>query len=705
MSEYDDLEIGLFRQEAGGYAVELRFRRPDDEADRAAVRGLTLIDTDELLAQQDKPAVYGKLLVDGLFADTAVRKEFDNACTAAAAQGRKLRLRLAVDRSAPLLHNVRWEMLHHPATNSPLALSDQFLLSRFLAGSDWGTVRLRPKGNLRALVVVANPDGLAQYPDLGPVAVKDEVARARQALGAIFVEPPLVTDVVNATRVTIPALITALRRGYDILYLVCHGVHRDKPTPYGPPDTYLYLDKEAGGVDIVGGANLITALRDLDATLRPSLVILASCQSAGTGHSTDGGLLAALGPRLTQEASIPAVLAMQGKVTMPTVAAFMPTFFSQLADHGQIDRALIAARTAVSNQDDWWTPALFMRLRGGRLWYTPRLASDKGEYAAWDDLTAAIEGGKCTPILGPGLIDFLLGTPQEIAARWAEAAGFPLAPEQVRHLPQVARYLATMQSSAYPSTQFTRYLRAELWRRHPDKLAGQAKTAELTQLIQVVGQQRRQANAAEPYRVLAGLPIPIFITANPDALLVDALREAGKDPQEAICPWSEAIQQPVAPKLADPTYKPSVEAPLVYYLFGALSQPDSLVLTEDDYFNFLIWVSKDRTRGEGAKILKDVSKAWSSNALLFLGFQVMDWDFRVLLHSMIDAEAGLHPKRHSSVAVQIRPEEGPFLQPERAARFLEQYLSHFRDTIKMNIYWGSHEDFISALSTHLQGGQ
>ena len=256
-------------------------------------------------------------------------------------------------------------------------------------------------------------------------------------------------------------------------------------------------------------------------------------------------MLAALGPRLAQEAAVPAVLAMQGKVAMATVAAFMPEFFSQLAVNGQIDRALIAARTAVSNRADWWMPTLFMRLRSGCLWYTPRLAGGgKGENVAWNDLKLAIESGKCTPILGPGLIDFLLGTPQEIAARWANSEGFPLAPHQARNLPQVARYLATMQSPLYPSMQFAKHLRTELWRRHPETLAGKSKTADLKQLIQVVGQNRRQLNSEDPYGILAQLPIPIFVTVNPDGLLADALREVGKTPRRPFAPGLKASRSP-----------------------------------------------------------------------------------------------------------------------------------------------------------------
>lgn len=45
----------------------------------------------------------------------------------------------------------------------------------------------------------------------------------------------------------------------------------------------------------------------------------------------------------------------------------MPVFFSELLQDGQIDRAMARARGAVRKRDDAWMPALFLRLRGGRI--------------------------------------------------------------------------------------------------------------------------------------------------------------------------------------------------------------------------------------------------------------------------------------------------------------------------------------------------
>jgi hypothetical protein len=44
-----ELELGLYRQDATRYAVELRYRTPDDDAERAPVRGLASFDFDALI--------------------------------------------------------------------------------------------------------------------------------------------------------------------------------------------------------------------------------------------------------------------------------------------------------------------------------------------------------------------------------------------------------------------------------------------------------------------------------------------------------------------------------------------------------------------------------------------------------------------------------------------------------------------------------
>jgi hypothetical protein len=186
--------------------------------------------------------------------------------------------------------------------------------------------------------------------------------------------------------------------------------------------------------------------------------------------------------------------------------------------------------------------------------------------------------------------------------------------------------------------------------------------------------------------VLASLPLPVYISTNPDDLLAEALRAAGKDPRVELCAWNDPMEWSASRPERDES--PTKEHPLVYHLFGQLRRPESVVLTEDDYFDYLIGV----TRLDGF-IPKPVVRSWNSNALIFLGFQVASWDFRVLFRSIMNQEGRDFRKKKPHVAVQINPEEGSSVDPLRARQYIEQY---FQDE-DINIFWGSADEFIREL--------
>ena len=683
MTTYADLEIGLHRRDAHCYAVELRFSQPESDAEVRSVRGdssLVQFDFEQLRTLLLDDAAYGQYLAESLFAPPSFRMAFAKACSTAGALEVPLRLRLFVGPNAPELHDLRWETLRDPEDGNPLLTGEHVLFSRYLSSLDWRRVRLQPKANLRALVVVANPADVADYApggrSLTPVDVSGELQRAKSGLGAI----PM-TELASKGSATLNNLSHHLRDGYDILYLVAHGA-----LVKGEPR--LWLEDEMGQTQVVVGSELAIRLGELQQ--RPRLVVLVSCQSAGTGEdarTSDGGALAALGPRLA-EVGIPAVLAMQRDISMTTVAQFMPVFFEELQRDGQIDRAAAVARGAVRERPDWWAPTLFMRLKSGRLWYTPGFARDRPGLEKWPALLRHIRQGRCTPILGPGLAETLLGSRREIARRWAETFHFPMAPHQREDLPQVAQYLAVYQDHLFPREELAEYLRQELLTRYGDDLPVMLHDAPLDALITAVGAHFQAHDPAEPNRVLAELPLPIYITTTASNLLATALAATNKDPRVELCRWNEEVKQLPSIYDDDPGYRPDPEHPLVYHLFGHLQEPTSVVLTEDDYFDYLIGVTSNKDL-----IPSVVRRALADTALLFLGFQMDDWNFRVLFRSLMSQEGRGRRSRYAHVAVQIDPEEGRTLSPERARRYLETYFQG----ADISIYWGSAEDFIREL--------
>jgi hypothetical protein len=602
-----------------------------------------------------------------LLAEPALATALAECRAAAQSQGLPLRLRLAIAPDAPELHALRWETLRDPQRDQPLAMSEQIILTRALGSADWQPVTLRAKGDLRALAVIAAPAGLERF-KLAPI---DAAAEQQVALTGLHEIP---TTVLSAPGQASLALISSqLRDGYDILHLVAHGALVD-----GEP--WLFLDDGQGQVARIPGVDLVARLTDLPT--RPRLVFLASCQSAGDG-SRDA--LAALGPRLAA-AGIPAVIAMQGPLSIETNAIFAPAFFSELRRDGRIDRALAAARQAIADRPDWWVPALFTRLRSGRIWYEPGFEAE--DFKKWPALLSSITRGKCTPILGPGLLDGLTGSTRELARRLAAKHHFPLAPFARDDMPQVTQYLAINQSDDLLRDELATTLR-EAVIQHVPEVNQAARTVD--ELLASAGTLRRAADAGEPHRVMASLPLPIFLSANPDPLLADALREAGKTPQVQICPWNRHGELAQAP-LASPT----PDQPLVYHLFGRLDDPESLVLTEDDYFRYLIGV----TRNEDL-LPKVVGSALVNTALLFLGFRLEDWNFRVLFQSVMNMAGAELRRRYTHVAVQIDPQEGAMLDPQAAREYLKTYFgaaAALNYQTNISIYWGSAEDFIRELA-------
>ena len=651
-----EIEIALHAQQKK-YEIDLRFDRSDSDADIAPILGQSELDLEKLRALSDDQVEFGKVLYQELFADSKVRGGFENGCAVADASEMPVRARLLIDQSAPELHPLCWEALRDPRNGELLVTRERFLFSRFLSADDWRPVRFRARDEFRALVAIANPANITDYkPDgraLPPLDVAGESKRATDGLGKI---PSLILSEKGAA--SFNGILSKLREGYDILYLVCHGALIE-----GEPR--LCLEDESGKAAIVPGTDLVTRLSELKQ--RPRLIVLASCQSAGIGtdaQSTDEGLLAALGPRLAQ-AGIPAVIAMQGNVSMRTVGTFMPVFFRELQVDGRIDRAVAVARGAVRDFDDWWMPVLFTCLKRGRIsWYTPGFRGEGGERSAqkdferWLSLANNIHENRCTPIIGSGMLESFVGSFRGIARKWATKFNYPMAGADREQMPMVAQYLAVDQDQAFARDRFCEALRTGVLHQYGQDLPDATDEKSVEQLISDAGKVRRKIELAEPHKVLAGLDLPIYLTTNPDNLLADALVEAGKKPHVLLCPRSD---QGIDLAQEDPNYRASVEEPLVYHLFGHLRDPDSVVLTQDDYFDYLI----DITRNNEI-IPKSVRANLANTALLFLGFQMSDWDFRVFFRSIMSQEGRGRRKRFSHVAVQIDPEQerlvGPLLQ-------------------------------------------
>lgn len=665
---YPELEVGLSRSSAEAFQVELRFSDPESEAQVPAERGPAALDLTELLSLQGDPRAYGEALAVQLFADERVRGLYTRVKTAVEASGRFLRLRLQVAPFVPELHGLRWELLRDPETRAPLATSEKTLFSRFMASQDWRPVKLRRRADLKALIAVAAPSNLAKY-NLADVDLDGEIARAREGLGGLQS-----TVLGREEPLTLERLVAGLRAGADVLYLVCHGALVRGQVPY------LFLQDDVGEVARVEGAALAERIRELQDP--PRLAVLASCESGGTA---EGSTQAALAPRLA-DAGVTAVIAMQGQITMDTVKGLVPVFFSELVKDGQIDRALAVARGTVRGRADAWMPVLYLRLKSGRIWYEPGFADEEDPFKKWRSIAGSVRSGCCVPVLGPDVGEHLYGTARERADQLAAAHGFPLEPQDRSDLAKVTQYLAVTESRKYAREAVAKQLRDEIRRRHP------ALTQE-PRLFEAVA--KSETGDDSPFRILAGLEAPIYVTANADPLLFLALRAAGSTPKTLYCKWRKTRDNhPSTPPFEG---VPKPEVPVVYYPFG-ISLPgeeDSLVLTEDDYLDYLI------AAAEYKLIPAVVRGTLVRSSLLFLGFTLSDLSFRVLFRLIMSLDGSSQLGDYAHVGVQVDPEAHNLTDVERAREYLEEYFGTGRDAPRIDIYWGTAADFLKELRDQL----
>ena len=679
---YADLEIGVRRALDGGYEITLRFIDPAAENEIRPETGRFTLEQASLLEASLDPGVYGRLLAAQVFRDEHVRLFYGQAKAAAESGGLLLRLRLLIDPSASELNAERWELLADPLSGAPLSTSQRVVFSRFMWSRDWRRIRRRRKAALTALVAVSEPTDLARF-GLPGGYLDESIAQVQESMSGLAEVRVLGKE----HPVTLAALAKHLKEGVDVLYLVCHGLlDADGPR--------LFLQDDGGKTAVTPGTELALRISELRA---PVLVVLASCESAGSerAEARQTSAQASLAPLLA-EAGVQAVVAMQGRVTMETVQKAMPVFFSELLLDGQIDRAMSSARSEVRDRWDFWMPALFLRLKEGSIWYEPRFSGEANQFEKWKALSFEAHQEKLIPIVGSDVSEWIFGSMAELANHLADQNGFPLAHRDRSNLARVLQYLSISQSPRYAQSALLSALLDQATRR-ASALGLNAEGLSLPDVLELVAQQQRQS---DPCRMLAQLDVPIFITASIETSLIKALRVAKKDPQPLVCHWRPtADNHPREPKYEG---TPTAKKPIVYHVLGLISEPDSLVLTEDDFLDCLIATATYKL------IPTVVSGSLTASSLIFMGFPIDDWAFRILFRMIMTIEGKAALEKLPHVGVQVDPAEQDLAHVQRARRYLERYFvtdtraGRGRSEPPIDVYWGSTQDFLEELLVQMK---
>jgi hypothetical protein len=292
--------------------------------------------------------------------------------------------------------------------------------------------------------------------------------------------------------------------------------------------------------------------------------------------------------------------------------------------------------------------------------------------ADWDDLLYSIDDQTCTPFIGAGACSFLnkdnepwLPSGSTVSKKLSEKYGYPL--DDSDELDRVSQYVAIQNSDMTPKTYIARWLRGIS---SPDFSKEEYKNTT--------------------HAVLADLKLPLYITTNYDEFMESALKSRGRIADIEYCRWNLFLKKQSTQSVCDKSgYKPSQDKPLVYHLHGDLNNPQSMVLTEIDYLDFLINLSKE-------EILPDqISTALNSTSLLFVGYRLRDINFRFIFRSLMQLlgegiGAGL---QLPSISVQL-PSGFTEERKDQGIRYLDEYS---KNMFKVRVYWGDANEFSQEL--------
>ena len=280
----------------------------------------------------------------------------------------------------------------------------------------------------------------------------------------------------------------------------------------------------------------------------------------------------------------------------------------------------------------------------------------------WKLLLRRIKAGKCTPFLGAGACFGALPLGSEIAQSWAQEHGYPL--EDCHDLARVAQFLAVqLDDSMAPKEMILEQFK-------------NAKPPEFN--------PPNFEDPDEPHSVLADLPLPVYMTTNYDDFMVQALESRHKDPKRKLCCWNKYVKDQLKDQPSifefEAGFDPTPANPVVFHLHGHNKVPESLVLTEDDYLDFLVNISRDQNL-----LPPRIQRALTGASLLFIGYRLADWSFRVLFRGLVSSmEASL---RRISVTVQLPP----------ASTEVQKYMDKYFNRIDVRVYWGTAREFSAEL--------
>ncbi len=294
----------------------------------------------------------------------------------------------------------------------------------------------------------------------------------------------------------------------------------------------------------------------------------------------------------------------------------------------------------------------------------------------WELLVDSITSGECTPFLGAGVSVPYLPRGSELATSLAQECDYPLADET--NLARVSQYIASLVEP--------KFLKRRVYRKLAD--------------AQEAASEKLHNEPPENHAMLARLDLPLYITTNYDSYLEQAISaRPTRTPTVEICRWNDRLSQDL-PKYGK--VEPTRQRPTIFHMHGHMSVPSSIVITEDDYIDFTVSLGQRALNKSDPVIPHFIRRALANTNLLFLGYSLEDWNFRVLMRHLIKQQALVEHDRYSCLSIQLSDSKMPPQKRELAERFLEKYL---KTSTSIDVYWGDAHTFLAELLHRIESSR
>jgi len=147
--------------------------------------------------------------------------------------------------------------------------------------------------------------------------------------------------------------------------------------------------------------------------------------------------------------------------------------------------------------------------------------------------------------------------------------------------------------------------------------------AELVEEVRQAVQVNKRPSPA--LLALAKMPFSLIVTTNYDRLFEEALHRAGKRPRVGIYSPSGIVQT------VDHRDESTPDKPFVFKLHGDIETPESIVLTDEDYIQFVLRMGDKGNFHPVPETFRYLLKRWPT---LFVGYSLLDYNLRLLFKTL-----------------------------------------------------------------------